>query len=97
MEVDKALIERLAGLAKLKLSEDEVAEFQKDLGQILSFVEELKEVDLEGEEPLEYITANKNILRADVARLELDKEAALKNAPLHDSDYFKVPKVLKKQ
>jgi len=97
MEVDKALIERLAGLAKLKLSEDEVAEFQNDLSQILGFVEELKEVDLEGVEPLEYITANKNIVRADEAHLELDKEAALKNAPLHDSDYFKVPKVLKKK
>ncbi len=97
MEVDKALIERLAGLAKLKLSEEEIKEFQEDLSHILAFVEELNAVELEGVEPLEYITANKNILREDEARLELDKEAALKNAPLHDSDYFKVPKVLKKQ
>ncbi len=97
MEVDKALIERLAGLARLKLSEEEVAEFQQDLGRILAFVEELNELDLEGVEPLEYITANRNILRADEPRLELDKADALKNAPLHDSDYFKVPKVLKKQ
>jgi aspartyl-tRNA(Asn)/glutamyl-tRNA(Gln) amidotransferase subunit C len=97
MEVNKALIERLAGLARLKLSEEEIREFQKDLSHILAFVEELNEPDLEGMEPLEYITAKRNILREDEPRLELKKEEALKNAPLHDSDYFKVPKVLKKK
>jgi len=96
MKVDKALIERLARLSNLELSEEELAEFEKDLGQILTFVEELNEVDLEGEEPLEYITPNKNVLREDEPRLEITKEEALKNAPVHDSDYIKVPKVLKK-
>ncbi len=96
MKVDKALIERLARLAKLELNESELADFEKDLGRILAFVEELNEVDLEGVEPLEYITPNRNVLREDEPRLEITKEEALKNAPLHDSDYIKVPKVLKK-
>lgn len=97
MEVNKELIQKLADLSKLDLSEAEQASFQGDLANIVKFVEKLNEVDLEGVAPLQYITGEKNVLRPDEVKQEISKDEALKNAPMKDSDYFKVPKVLKKQ
>lgn len=95
MKVNKALIQKLAKLSKLDLSEAEQEMMKGDLANIVQFVEKLNEVDLEGVEPLQYITAENNVLREDDVKQEITQEEALKNAPMHDSDYFKVPKVLK--
>ena len=54
------------------------------------------EMDVDGVEPLIHMGSQTNILRPDVAETSITHEQALKNAPLADSDYFKVPKVLKK-
>jgi aspartyl-tRNA(Asn)/glutamyl-tRNA(Gln) amidotransferase subunit C len=58
-------------------------------------VEQLQEVDTEGVEPLTNMSHEVNVFREDVAGEHLDHERALKNAPDHDEDYFRVPKVLK--
>lgn len=96
MKVTKEMVERLAELAKLEFTDEEKLEFIGDFNKILAFIEKLNEVDTEGVDPLVYITDNKNITREDVLKTEITKEEGLKNAPLHDSDYIKVPKVLKK-
>lgn len=96
MEVNKELIQKLAELSKLDISEQEQESLKSDLSKIVGFVEKLNELDLEDVEPLQYITDEKNVLRPDKVKQEITKEEALKNAPVHDSDYFKVPKVLKK-
>jgi len=96
MEVNDELIDKLADLAKLEFDAISKQEIKKDLQNVLTFVEKLNELDLKDVEPIEYITDEKNVLRDDVVITDITKKDALKNAPLKDSDYFKVPKVLKK-
>ena len=67
-----------------------------DLEKILAFVDKLNEIDTEGVEPLIYMSDEVNVLRADEISEETAQDEALKNAPQKDSDYFKVPTVLKK-
>jgi aspartyl-tRNA(Asn)/glutamyl-tRNA(Gln) amidotransferase subunit C len=96
MEVNDELIDKLADLAKLEFDATSKENIKKDLQNMIAFVEKLNELDLKGVEPIEYITDEKNVLREDVVIKSISKSDALKNAPLKDSDYFKVPKVLKK-
>ena len=69
---------------------------EEDLNKILNFVDELNTLNTDDVEPLVYINEEVNKLREDKIGEHLTKEKALKNAPAKDSDYFKVPTVLKK-
>ena len=91
------MIDRLAQLAKLKFSEEEKKELKTDLERMIEFVEKLKEVDTTGVEPLLHITNATNVLRDDKVKQTITKQEALLNAPLTDSNFFKVPKVIKKE
>lgn len=92
-KITKEEIERLAGLSKLQFSETEKDELIDDMSRILTFVEQLNEVDTEGVEPLLHMSEAKNVLRDDVSKTTITQQDALKNAPVKDSDFFKVPKV----
>jgi aspartyl-tRNA(Asn)/glutamyl-tRNA(Gln) amidotransferase subunit C len=96
MEVNNKLIEDLSRLAKLKFDEKSAEKMKADLDKIISFVDKLSEIDTEGVEPLIYLSEEVNVLRTDEIANEVSQENALKNAPQKDSDYFKVPTVLKK-
>lgn len=94
MNVNEELIDKLAKLSRLSFETDEKKAIMKDLERMLEFVEQLKEVDTEGIEPLIHINPEVNVLREDSVTEELSQKEALKNAPEHDSFYFKVPKVV---
>ncbi len=94
MNVDNALIDKLARLSKLEFDAESKEAIKGDLTRMLDFVEQLNEVDTEGVEPLVYVNEEVNKLREDKVTEELDQKEALKNAPNHDSFYFKVPKVV---
>lgn len=94
MQVDKTLILKLEKLARLKLSESERGKIQGDLNNILQMVGKLEELDLDGVEPLIYINEEVNVLRADEIKHQVDREAALSNAPDRNDEHFKVPKVI---
>ena len=96
MEVNNKLIEDLSRLAKLEFDEKSAEKMKADLKKIISFVNKLPEIDTEGVEPLIYLSEEVNVLRTDEIANEVSQEDALKNAPQKDSDYFKVPTVLKK-
>ena len=96
MEVNNKLIQDLSRLAKLKFDEKSAEKMKKDLDKIIGFVDKLSEIDTEGVKPLIYLSDEVNVLRADKIANEVSQENALKNAPQKDSDYFKVPTVLKK-
>ncbi len=96
MEVNDALIENLANLARLKFSEQEKASVKDDLQRMIAFVEKLKEVDTTGTEPLLHMTEAMNVYREDVVKGSMNKRDALHNAPDANDNYFKVPKVIKK-
>ena len=96
MEVTNELIDHLAHLARLEFNGEEKTKIKADLENILSFVDQLQQVNTDGLEPLIYMTEEENILREDEAKVTISQEEALKNAPHKDSDYFKIPKVVKK-
>ena len=96
MNINDEMIDKLADLAKLEFEKEDREEIKKDLGNILDFVETLQKVDTDGIEPLIYMNDDVNVMRSDEEKTIITKEEALKNAPHKDSDYFKVPHVLKK-
>ena len=96
MKIDNELVDRLAELSKLELDAPSKEGIKKDLQKILDLVEKLEEVNVDGVEPLIYITDEKNVLRKDEVKGQVTKAEALQNAPQKDSDYFKVPKVISK-
>ena len=96
MEVTDALIENLANLSRLRFNESEKEEIKKDLQRMISFVEKLNEVNTCGVQPLMHMSDVVNVYREDIVEGSMSKQEALKNAPLSDKDYFKVPKVIKK-
>jgi aspartyl-tRNA(Asn)/glutamyl-tRNA(Gln) amidotransferase subunit C len=96
MEVNDALIEKLAHLSRLEFNEEEKEELKGDLEKMIGFFDKLNELDTTGAEPLLHVSENVNILRKDEVKGEIDKEKVFKNAPLHDNEFFKVPKVIKK-
>lgn len=96
MKIDDKRIDELAHLARLEFNQDQKVQIKQDLERIIDFCDTLKEVDTEGVEPLIYVSDEYNVLRQDTVAPAFDKELALKNAPSKDSDYFKVPKVIKK-
>ena len=96
MEVNNKLIQDLSRLAKLKFDASSAEKMKEDPEKLIGFVDTLSEIDTEGIEPLIYLSEEENVLRADEISNEVSQEDALKNAPEKDSDYFKVPTVLKK-
>ena len=96
MEVTDAMIDKLAHLSRLRFNETEKESVRKDLQRMIAFVEKLNELDLEGVEPLLHMSDEVNILRDDEVKGSISREEALKNAPSHDEQFFKVPKVIKK-
>lgn len=96
MEVTDQLVEKLAHLSRLQFNESEKAEIKNDLQRMIGFVEKLNELNLDGVEPLMHMSEEMNVLREDKIKGSVSREEALKNAPLHDDQFFKVPKVIKK-
>lgn len=97
MNIDDKLIDKLSTLSRLEFEGKEREAIKNDLGRILTFVEQLNEVDTTGVQPLVHLTTEINQLRADEAVQEITHAEALKNAPDADSDYFRVPKILNKE
>ena len=96
MEVNNKLIQDIAKLSKLKFDDFAEEKMKVDLEKMLAFIEKLNEIDTKDVDPLIYISEEINVLRKDNVTEETSQEDALKNAPEKDSDYFKVPTVLKK-
>lgn len=95
MEVNDAMIDKLAHLARLSFDTAEKQEIKTDLQRMIAFVEKLDELDLEGVTPLLHMSDEVNVLREDGIKGSISRETALKNAPLHDEQFFKVPRVIK--
>jgi len=96
MDVNDTLIEKLAHLSRLEFGEAEKKEIKSDLEKMIGFIDKLNELDTTGVAPLLHMSENVNILRKDEVNGEIDKEDVFRNAPLHDDEFFKVPKVIKK-
>lgn len=94
MSVDQATVRRIAHLARIKVTEDEVPHLAQELNAILAFVEELASVDVAGVEPMTSVTPMQMRLRADQVTEGDQAGAILANAPAAEDHFFVVPKVV---
>ena len=94
MEVNDSLVEKLAHLSRLQFNETEKAEIKTDLQRMIAFVDKLNELNLDAVEPMLFMSEEVNVLRDDEIKGSINREEALKNAPLHDGQFFTVPKVI---
>lgn len=94
MKVDQETLHKIAHLARLEVRPEEETELLNSLNGVLTWMEQLNEVDTTGIAPLTHISAETNVLRDDVVGNHLPREQALVNAPQHDERFFEVPKVL---
>jgi aspartyl-tRNA(Asn)/glutamyl-tRNA(Gln) amidotransferase subunit C len=94
MSVDAKTVRNIAHLARIAVNDDEIEHLQGELNAILTFVEQLNDVDVSGVEPMTSVTPMAMKQRPDVVTDGGDPEAILKNAPAREGDYFVVPKVV---
>jgi aspartyl-tRNA(Asn)/glutamyl-tRNA(Gln) amidotransferase subunit C len=90
----RADVEHVAYLARLGLSEEELARLEGQLNHILDQYAKLAELDTDDIPPTAQVIELENILREDVAIPSLPPEAVLRNAPERDGDFFVVPAIL---
>ena len=86
-------VRKVAKLARLELSEPDLARMQQQLSAILDYVEELNKLDTDGVEPLAHPLPVRNVFRPDEEAPSLPPDNALQNAPSRVGDYFGVPAV----
>ena len=96
MNVNDELVDKIANLARLKFNSEEKEDIKNDLQQMIGFIDKLNELDTTGVEPLLHMSDNINVLREDEVSGTISREEAFRNAPLHDEQFFKVPKVIRK-
>jgi aspartyl-tRNA(Asn)/glutamyl-tRNA(Gln) amidotransferase subunit C len=94
MSVDLATVRRIAHLARIRVSEDEAPYLQNEINSILSFVEELNAVDVEGVEPMTSVLPMHMKKRVDVVTDGEIVDKVLANAPAREDGFFVVPKVI---
>lgn len=92
--MDTETLRGLAHLARLEFDPAREEQMLTDLNGILDWVAQLEKVNTDGVQPLVHLSHEINVLRDDVAHNSVGHQAALRNAPRKDSDYFRVPKVL---
>jgi aspartyl-tRNA(Asn)/glutamyl-tRNA(Gln) amidotransferase subunit C len=93
-KIDETQVRKVAKLARLELTEEEIVEFTGQLSAILGYVEKMNELDTDNVEPLAHCLPISNVFRRDCVKESLGTEKTLANAPQHDAEFFKVPKIL---
>jgi aspartyl-tRNA(Asn)/glutamyl-tRNA(Gln) amidotransferase subunit C len=94
MSVDAATVKRVAHLARITVTPDEVPKLQDELNAMLGFVEQLNEVNVDGIEPMTSVTPMAMKLRQDVVNDGNKAAIIVGNAPAQEDHYFMVPKVI---
>jgi aspartyl-tRNA(Asn)/glutamyl-tRNA(Gln) amidotransferase subunit C len=94
MAIDAATVKKVASLARLREPDDRLEALAGELNGILTWIEQLNEVDTEGVEPMTSVVAAKLPMREDVVTDGGDPERVLANAPKRERGFFIVPKVV---
>ncbi len=94
MAVDQDAVRRIAHLARIAVTDEEVPHLQGEINAILAFVEALGAVDVTGVEPMTSVIPMKLPMRADVVTDGEIEALVMANAPLAEDDFFLVPKVI---
>ena len=99
MKITETEVRDVAGLANLELTDAEVGRMARELDEILTHIETLKELDTSSVEPMAQVLYDADesaTLRPDIERETLGNAAALANAPLASNGYYKVPRVIER-
>jgi aspartyl-tRNA(Asn)/glutamyl-tRNA(Gln) amidotransferase subunit C len=94
MKITAGEVERVALLARLRLTNEEISQLTRQLDDILEYMDKLNELDTARVEPFTHAPDTANALRADAVTNQPNPEALLANAPDRDGTFFKVPKIL---
>lgn len=94
MKKKKIDIEYIANLARIRLDKKDIKAFSSQLGDIISYIEKLKEVDTSKTAPTTHPLPVKNVFREDKVGESLSAQKALMNAPKKKGTFFKVPRVI---
>ena len=94
MAITRADVEKVALLARLRLSEAELDTLTDELAQIVTYVDHLAEVDTDGVEPMAHAVEVTGVFSTDEVRPSLPRDQALANAPSHNERGYLVPAVL---
>ena len=94
MTLTRTDVEKVALLARLRLSEEELDAMTGQLARILDYVAQLGQLDTENVEPLAHPLELSNVFADDVLAASLDRDRALANAPKRDDECYRVPPVL---
>lgn len=94
MTIERDEVQRIAHLARLKLTEDECDALGRDLNAILAYVEQLNELDTDGVPTLAHAAETGDTWREDALRPSLPREAVLERAPKTGDGCFAVPKII---
>ncbi|NRA87005.1 MAG: Asp-tRNA(Asn)/Glu-tRNA(Gln) amidotransferase subunit GatC [Rhizobiales bacterium] len=94
MAIDQATVRKVANLARIKVTDEQVANLEGELNQIIQFVEQLSEINTDGVKPLTSAVAMTQPLRADIVNDGGYPDQILKNAPNSEDGFFLVPKVI---
>ncbi|MBI1885843.1 MAG: Asp-tRNA(Asn)/Glu-tRNA(Gln) amidotransferase subunit GatC [Chloroflexi bacterium] len=94
MPLTRDEVQHIAKLARLGLSEDDIARFQEQLSSILDYFQALRRVDTENVPPTSHTLPLQNVMREDDPRPPFEKETVLANAPQREDDCFRVRAVL---
>ncbi|MEQ6375593.1 Asp-tRNA(Asn)/Glu-tRNA(Gln) amidotransferase subunit GatC [Bacillaceae bacterium S4-13-58] len=92
--ISEEQVKHVAHLARLAVTKDEVERLTKDLDAIITYAEQLNELNTENVEPTSHVLDLKNVLRKDEAKSWITQEEAMKNAPDHKDGQFRVPSIL---
>lgn len=93
MAITKKDVEKIAELARLKFTDDELENFTPQMNEILSYMDKLNELDTENVKPLSHPVEQTNVFREDELKDSISTEEALINAQDKTDAHFKVPKV----
>ncbi|MFW6022381.1 MAG: Asp-tRNA(Asn)/Glu-tRNA(Gln) amidotransferase subunit GatC [Halanaerobiaceae bacterium] len=92
--IEKKDVEYIANLANLKIDDENIDTFTRQIGDILEYVEQLDQLDTDGVVPTAYTVPMKNVLREDKAEPSMDMDKVLQNAPDKKGTQFRVPKII---
>ncbi|MDR0434975.1 MAG: Asp-tRNA(Asn)/Glu-tRNA(Gln) amidotransferase subunit GatC [Gracilibacteraceae bacterium] len=94
MSISVAEVERVAFLARLRLTDAEKEDYARQLGAVLTYADRLGELDLTSVEPTAHAAPLFNVLREDTPGESMRRELALANAPEAEDGFFKVPRIV---
>ena len=94
MKITKEQVEHVAKLARLAITEEEKSTFSEQLSAILTYVDQLNELDTSKVEPTSHVISMQNVFREDRVKNCLPREEALTGAPDVTEEFFRVPRII---